>query len=133
MKILVDTSVWSLALRRRAPAHPAAEELKRLIIAGRAAIIGPIRQEILSGIREPRMFEQLRDRLSAFSDEPVLTLDYERAAGIFNACRSKGLQGSNTDFLLCAVCERRRLPLFTTDTDFARYAAIVPLAIHSAT
>jgi predicted nucleic acid-binding protein len=122
MKVLVDTSVWSLALRRRAPAHPAVDELRRLIATGRAAIAGPIRQEVLSGIREQPAFERLRDHLRAFPDEPAQPGDYERAAEFFNACRARGLQGSNTDFLLCALAERHHLPILTTDEDFARYA-----------
>ena len=131
MKVLVDTSVWSLALRRRSPTHQAVDELRRLIVSGRAAIIGPIRQEILSGIRDTGAFERLRDRLGAFQDEPLTTADYERAAGFFNACRAKGLQGSNTDFLLCAVSVRHRMPLLTTDRDFLRYATVIPLALHT--
>ena len=131
MKVLVDTSVWSLALRRRSPTHPAVDELRRLIVAGRAAIIGPIRQEILSGITDAGAFERLRDRLGAFPDEPLTTSDYERAAGFFNACRAKGVQGSNTDFLLCAASIRHRMPLLTTDVDFSRYATVIPLAIHA--
>ena len=122
MKVLVDTSVWSLALRRRAPAHPAVDELRRLIASGRAAIAGPIRQEVLSGIRDDVMFDRLRDHLRAFPDEPAHTADYERAAEFFNICRARGLQGSNTDFLLCALAERHRLPILTTDDDFVRYA-----------
>ncbi len=131
MKVLVDTSVWSLAFRRRAPAHPAVDELRRLIGHGRAAIVGPIRQELLSGIRETGTFEQLRDHLRGFSDEPITEADYERAAECFNACRAKGLQGSNTDFLLCAVAERHKFPIFTTDEDFASYARVLPIAIHN--
>jgi predicted nucleic acid-binding protein len=126
MKVLVDTSVWSLALRRRAPGHPAVDELKRLVASGRAAIAGPIRQEVLSGIRERPAFERLRDHLRAFSDETALPADYERAAEHFNTCRARGLQGSNTDFLLCALAERHRLPILTTDEDFGRYARVLP-------
>ena len=132
MKVLVDTSVWSLALRRRSPAHKSVDELQRLIVAGRAAIIGPIRQEVLSGIRDASAFERLRDRLGAFPDEPLATADYERAAEFFNTCRAKGLQGSNTDFLLCAVSVRHRMPLLTTDEDFSRYAKVIPFALHPA-
>ena len=132
MKVLVDSSVWSLALRRRSPQHPSVDELRRLIVAGRAAIIGPVRQEVLSGIRDADAFERLRDRLGAFPDEPLATSDYEQAAGFFNICRGKGLQGSNTDFLLCAVSVLHRMPLLTTDADFLRYAAVIPLAIHAA-
>ena len=132
MKVLVDTSVWSLAFRRRAPAHAFVDELRRLIINGRAALVGPVRQEVLSGIRDATAFERLRDRLGAFPDEPLTTADYERAAEFFNACRAKGLQGSNTDFLLCAVSARRRMPLLTTDHDFLRYATVLPIAVHQA-
>ena len=132
MKVLVDTSVWSLAFRRRAPAHAFVDELRRLIINGRAALVGPVRQEVLSGIRDLTAFERLRDRLGAFPDEPLTTADYERAAEFFNACRAKGLQGSNTDFLLCAVSARRRMPLLTTDQDFLRYATVLPIAVHQA-
>ena len=131
MKVLVDTSVWSLALRRRSPAHPSVDELRRLIVTGRAAIIGPIRQEVLSGIRDASAFERLRDRLGAFPDEPLTTADYERGAEFFNACRAKGLQGSNTDFLLCAVAVRHHMPLLTTDEDFLSYAKVIPVALHA--
>ena len=131
MKVLVDTSVWSLALRRRSPAHPSVDELRRLIVTGRAAIIGPIRHEVLSGIRDASAFERLRDRLGAFPDEPLTAEDYERAAEFFNTCRAKGLQGSNTDFLLCAVAVRHHMPLLTTDGDFLRYATVIPVALHA--
>jgi predicted nucleic acid-binding protein len=129
MKVLVDTSVWSLALRRRAPAHEAADELARLIVQGRAALIGPIRQELLSGVRDAAGFARLRDHLRAFSDEPVERTDYERAAQHFNTCRTAGIQGSNTDFLLCAVAERHAMPILTTDADFSRYAAVLPIRL----
>ena len=130
MKVLVDTSVWSLALRRRAPADPVVEVLHQLIMAGRAAMVGPVRQEILSGIRDVAAFHRLRDQLAAFPDETIVTADYERAAEFFNACHQKGLQGSNTDFLLCAVSIRHRMPLLTTDDDFPRYAKVIPLVLH---
>ena len=130
MKVLIDTSVWSLALRRRAPADASVEVLRRLIEAGRAAIVGPVRQEILSGIRDEDVFARLRDRLASFPDEPIVTADYEQAAGLFNACRRRGLQGSNTDFLLCALSIRHRMPLLTTDTDFERYARVIPLSLY---
>jgi predicted nucleic acid-binding protein len=131
MKVLVDTSVWSLALRRRAPAHPAVNELRRLVSDGRAAIVGPVRQELLSGIRDRAVFERLRDHLRAFPDEPITSADYERAADCFNRCRTKGIQGSNTDLLLCAVAERYRFPILTTDEDFSRFGRVLPLRLHA--
>lgn len=136
MKVLVDTSVWSLALRRsrRAPprAEPLVDELRSLIQEGRVAMIGPIRQEVLSGVRTAEAFEQLRAHLEPFADEPLETADFERAAEHFNTCRTKGIQGSNTDFLICAVAERRSLPIFTTDADFARFAKLLPIELHGA-
>jgi len=132
VKVLVDTSVWSLALRRRAPAASGAvEEFRRLVIAGRVAVIGAIRQEILSGVRDRAAFEQLRDRLRAFPDQPLGPEDYERAAEHYTTCRAAGIQGSNTDFLICAVSERHALPILTTDVDFKRYAAVLPIALYA--
>ena len=96
-------------------------------------MVGPVRQEILSGIRDAATFQRLRDQLAAFPDETIVTADYERAAEFFNACRQKGLQGSNTDFLLCAVSIRHRMSLLTTDDDFARYARVIPLVLHPRT
>lgn len=131
MKVLVDTSVWSLALRRRARVEePAVQELRSLIDEGRVAMIGPIRQELLSGIRTPESFERLRDHLQPYPDERLETADFERAAEHFNTCRARGVQGSNTDFLICAVAERRNLAILTTDADFSRFAAVLPITLH---
>jgi predicted nucleic acid-binding protein len=134
MKVLVDTSVWSLALRRQGPLNRGAAasvaELRTLIDEGRVALIGPIRQELLSGVRTHEVFARLRDHLRPFTDEPLESEDFERAAEIFNTCRARGVQGSNIDFLICAAAERRRLPILTTDADFARFADILPITIH---
>ena len=136
MRVLVDTSVWSLALRRARrtgiPELAAVDELRSLIDEGRVAMIGPIRQELLSGVRTDTAFEQLRDHLQPFADEPLETADFERAAEHFNTCRAKGIQGSNTDFLICAAAERRGLPILTTDADFVRFARHLPIHLHGA-
>jgi hypothetical protein len=107
-----------------------AEELRRLIAAHVAEIIGPIRQEILSGVREQTQFARLEEHLAPFPDLPLLAEDYVTAAKFFNLCRSKGIQGSNTDFLICAVAVRHDLPIFTTDGDFAQFARCLPIALH---
>ena len=131
MKVLVDTSVWSLALRRRAtPDAPPVQELRSLIEQGRVAMIGPIRQELLSGIRTAEQFERVRLQLRAFTDEPLTIDDAERAADHFKSCRARGVRGSNTDFLICAVAERRNLPILTTDLDFTRFARVLPITLH---
>jgi predicted nucleic acid-binding protein len=135
MTVLVDTPVWSLALRRK-PADLSPSDrvltaaLRELIQDGRAQIVGVIRQELLSGIREEARFAKLRDYLQAF-DEPALTAeDYEDAAWIHNRCRAGGIAGSAIDFLICAVAHRRRWLIFTTDRDFERYRRILDLKLY---
>jgi predicted nucleic acid-binding protein len=131
MNVLVDTSVWSLALRRQAPRSTNVEhELGELIGEGRVLMIGAIRQELLSGIRASDQFKRLRESLRAFADEPLGQEDYEEAASCFNRCRAKGIQGSNTDFLLCAVALRRKVPILTTDDDFQRFAKHLRIELH---
>ena len=131
MNVLVDTSVWSRALRRSAAA-PSSEtaELIELIREGRVAIIGAIRQELLSGIRTAEQYKRLRDRMRAFSDVALDEADYEEAAACFNRCRGKGLQGSNTDFLMCAVSIRLRMAILTTDDDFVGFARVLGFKLH---
>ena len=94
-------------------------------------MIGAIRQEILSGMRASEQYRKLRDRLRAFSDESLDEADYEEAASCFNRCRAKGLQGSNTDFLICAVSMRRKFAILTTDNDFAGFARILGFELHA--
>lgn len=131
MRVLVDTSVWSLALRRdKHVRNPEAEELRRLIAAHVVEIIGPIRQELLSGVRDQPQFYRLETHLMAFADLPLLAEDYVTAAKFFNLCRSRGIQGSNTDFLICAVAVRHDLAVFTTDGDFPRFAKCLPIVLH---
>ena len=133
MNVLVDTSVWSRALRRARRIDDAiAEELAELVREGRVAMMGPIRQELLSGIKVPSHFDRLREHLRAFPDLGLESADYEQAAECFNRGRGRGLQGSNTDFLICAVAARRKLAVFTTDEDFGRFAQVLPLELHAA-
>lgn len=131
MDVLVDTSVWSLAFRRsRAPVDPYATELDYLVREGRAFMIGPVRQEILSGIRDTAQFNLLRDALRAFPDLMINTSDYETAAGFFNRCRARGIQGTHIDFLICAVASARSMTIFTTDRDFESFARILRIRLH---
>lgn len=133
MIVLVDTTVWSLALRRKRPTPKERlliDELAELITEFRAVLIGPIRQEILSGISDERQFDTIRRHLSPFEDLPIAADDYEEAARLFNACRGKGVQGSHVDFLICAVAMRHSVPVFTTDGDFENYARHLDIELH---
>lgn len=131
MKVIVDTSVWSLALRREATQSLApVQELRQLIHDHRVQMIGPIRQEILSGIRSESQFGKLRKHLESFPDLPIQTEDYVTAAQFFNRCRSEGVQGSNTDFLICAVAVRNGSSIFTTDKDFELFSKHLAIVLH---
>lgn len=132
MSVLVDTCIWSLALRRNTPGTQLAhlEEFKELINEARVQLIGPVRQEILSGVKSDRQFEQLKEHLAAFPDIPITTEDFEQAARFFNLARSKGIQGSNTDFLICSVAARHNLSIFTVDQDFELFRTVLPLHLH---
>jgi len=129
--ILVDTCVWSLALRGSAAANSGvAAELTQLINDNQVKIIGAIRQELLSGYSDKQSYEKLRAKLQYFPNEPTLDVDYEAAAEYSNFCRAKGIQGSHTDYLICAVAIRAKLKIFTTDKDFEGYSKHLPLSLY---
>jgi predicted nucleic acid-binding protein len=136
MMVLVDTPVWSLALRRRkseltAPEERRTQALAELIREGRAQMIGAIRQELLSGICEEEQFRRLRDTLRAFEDPSLQAEDYEEAARMNNHCRTRGIAGSAIDFLICGVTCRRGWQIFTTDNDFLRYGEVLPIKLYT--
>jgi hypothetical protein len=136
MMILVDTCVWSVALRRQEKhltreQKQVKQELAELILEGRAQLIGPVRQELLSGIRTDAQYERLRAYLRAFRDPRLTEEDYEEAASTNNRCRAKGVTGSAIDVLICAVAMRREWAVFTTDEDFIRYARCVPVRLYT--
>lgn len=132
MNVLVDTSVWSLALRRKRAVSPEAGELGHLVRESRVEIIGPIRQEILSGIHQRAQFEVLQAKLADFPDIPLRTAHFEMAADFSNQCRKYGIQGSHTDFLICSVAHLEKLSIFSTDADFGHFAKRLPVTLHRA-
>jgi predicted nucleic acid-binding protein len=135
MNTLVDTPVWLLALRRKPAALSEAEqtvvtELSELAKEGRVRMIGPVRQELLSGIKTDAQYEKLRVALQVFPDGPLQTQDYESAAKASNDCRTKGVVVSPVDVLICATALAREWNIFTTDPDFRNYAKILPIRLH---
>ena len=130
MKVLIDTPIWSYALRSQNENYQTEiDQLTSLIQDQRATIIGPIRQEILSGYSDLKKFSILKKKLSYFENTAILDSDYELAAEFSNKCRKNGIQGSHIDFLICAVANRADLPIFTTDKDFNHYQRIVPIKL----
>ncbi len=131
MRVLPDTPIWSAAFRRGEEVGGSyRDEMSKLVNQGLVEIIGPIRQEILSGIRDRPKFEVVRDRLRVFPDLEIGTGDYEEAAAYYNRCRSKGIQGSFTDFLICAVAVRHGIEIFTDDKDFLGYKTVLPIRLY---
>lgn len=134
MQVLVDTSVWSLALRKKTLTRNESslvKELSELIKEQRVEIIGPIRQEVLSGMSDEKKFAILKEKLSAFEDLYLSSSHYETAAEFSNRCRKKGIQGSHTDFLICAAAAGNGMSIFTTDQDFYHYRDYIDIHIHT--
>jgi len=133
MNIIVDTSVWSLAFRKKdltKEETKIVEDLSELVKDLRVVMIGPIRQEILSGISNVTKFEELKERLSVFIDLPIKIPDYELAAQYYNKCRKHGVQGSHIDFLICSVASNGSYPIFTLDNDFRNYKKHIPIELY---
>jgi len=133
--VLVDTSIWSLALRRSKPNEREKQItfiLTNLIREYQVVIIGPIRQELLSGISDLSAFETLKRRMAVFSDYIIQTEDYEQAAEFSNICRKKGIQGSHIDFLICSVAVKNGWDIFTEDQDFLNYQKYLPINFYPA-
>ena len=128
MKVLVDTSVWSLALRHKDESDTV-KKLTDLILSSLVVMIGPVRQELLSGISNGATFDRLKATLDAFDDFPITTHDYVTAARFYNDCRKHGIQGSHTDFLMCAVACNNDLHIYTTDKDFDHFAKHLPIKV----
>ncbi|MBC8554601.1 PIN domain-containing protein [Desulfobacula sp.] len=130
MNVLVDTCIWFHVLRHKKPSSALTEKLKDIIKDSRVVMIGPIRQELLSGISDPSQFKTLKNKLSSFEDIPLLSEYFVKAAEFSNICRKKGVQGSTTDFLICAVSSIQKLEIFTEDNDFLNYKKYLPIHIY---
>jgi predicted nucleic acid-binding protein len=131
MKVIVDTCVWSLSLRRRSAAslknseQQIVAQLRQAIQDGRAAIMGPIRQEILSGIRDKAHFAKTEGLLDPFVDEEIVASDYVEAARLYNLCRDHGVECGSLDILICAVAVRNHYDVLTSDAGLGRCIAVL--------
>jgi predicted nucleic acid-binding protein len=133
MNVLIDTTVWSKAYRRKKRSENdwrIVKELNGILDDYREILAGPIRQEILSGISDKNTFENLRIRFDGFNNYGVQLPDYDLAAEYFNVCQNHGIQGSQVDYLLCAIANRNRWEIFTEDNDFLNYAKYLPIKLY---
>jgi predicted nucleic acid-binding protein len=131
MTLLVDTSVWSLALRRDVEAtEPEVQQLKDALFGSEVIVTtGLVLQELLQGFSDPKAQAQIVERFAAL---PLLQPDRDdhvKAAGLRNACRQGGDQIGTIDALLAQLCVRHHLTLLTTDKDFVHAARHCPLHV----
>lgn len=134
MSLFVDTSVWSLALRRdQASSAPEVQALRLALEGGDDVVMtGLILQELLQGFAGPRARRQIIERFSAL---PMLVpdrQDHVEAADLRNRCRRGGVQIGTIDALFAQICIRHELTLLTTDRDFELAASYCPLSVWKA-
>jgi predicted nucleic acid-binding protein len=132
MRVLVDTSIWSLALRKKTKTveeELIVQQLSKLIRKLHVVMIGPTRQELLSGVSEKQRFELLKETISVFPDFETTTADYETAARFYNECRQNGIQGSHIDFLIGAIASNNDFAIFTLDKDFQNYWRFIAIQL----
>ena len=130
MNTFVDTSVWSLALRRdRPPALPELDELDRVLSTGTVVSTGLVLQELLQGFSRPKAHEEIISRFRALPFVVPDRDDHIAAADLRIKCRRRGVQVGTIDALLAQLCIRHELIMLTTDKDFRAASRIVPVAL----
>lgn len=131
MNFLVDTSVWSLALRRSEPGTEREVARLREALFARESIYttGLILQELLQGFRGPRQRDAILRRFSALPTIAPDRDDHVEAAEVRNRCRQRGVQLGTIDALLAQLAIRHELVLLSTDQDFRHAAAHAPLKV----
>ncbi len=120
MTVFVDTSVWSLALRRdRAVSCPEVETLEKMLSGGESIFTtGLVLQELLQGFEGPKQKNLVIEKFTVLPFIIPDRNDHIEAASLRNQCRKKGLQVGTIDALLAQLCLLRQLPMLTTDADF---------------
>lgn len=124
MMLLVDTSVWSLALRRDVvAAQPEVLYLQQALLGSQAVVTtGFVLQELLQGFSGPKARPQIIDRFSSLPLVQPDRQDHVDAASLRTTCRRGGVQIGTIDALLAQLCIRHHLTLLTTDQDFVHAA-----------
>ena len=131
MTLFVDTSVWSLALRRdKAPEGPEVQRLREALGGGEAIYTtGIVLQELLQGFRGPKAKARIVERFGALAMIVPVRDDYIDAAELRNKCRRHGIQVGTIDALLAQLCIRHKLIMLATDLDFSHMTKWTPLQL----
>lgn len=129
--ILVDTSVWIGFFNKENSS--AAKRLKKLLqTEEELCLIDLILVEILQGLKEDALFEEIKSYLLTFPILRARGLDtFIHAAEIYRLCRGKGRPIKKTiDTIIAAVALENGLELFHQDRDFEQIAACTKLKIY---
>lgn len=131
MTLFVDTSVWSLALRRDQDAAVPQLAALRAALDGDDIVVttGLVLQELLQGFAGPKARSDIIERFAALPIVVPDRQDHIDAAALRNTCRRAGVQLGTIDALIAQLCIRHRLTLLTTDKDFVHAAAHCPLKV----
>jgi predicted nucleic acid-binding protein len=129
--IVIDTPVWSEIFRRPRPDPDVLAHVMQLSDTASACVLGPIRQEVLSGVKSRSDFVSLRTAMRAIPELPIESSDYDDAAEMYNKCRAGGVQGGHVDLLIIAVAVRHGARIYTFDRDFTAYDRLIPVPIHA--
>ncbi len=134
--ILVDSSVWSIVLRRRSRDRNASEQAvyfawREQVISGEAAIVGIIRQEVLSGIASKERFRQIQGQLDAVYELGLDHSVWDQAAQFYSLCAGRGVSPGAVDMTICAAAYLNGCDIFAIDPDFDRYAKVLPISLHA--
>ena len=131
MNVIVDTDVWSEAFRKiEGTKSKHYDELLLLIKEGRVELPGFVKMEVLCGIKHKGLFDKIQKRLSAFKERPLEPDVFVMAAQFLNLCRSKGIQGPNNDFIICAASVYWQLPILSRDKGFEHFRRFLPIELH---
>ncbi len=130
-RLLVDTSVWSLAFRRPIDVHDVHVDALRAALTSNQIVVttGVILQELLQGVSKPRQMLEFSTMFSKLGFVNPDKLTHTSAAEVWTKCRKKGVQLGTVDALLVALCLERELTMLTTDRDFTHASRIVPLRL----
>ena len=130
--IIIDTTIWSKVYWRRKIVDRDKDVIKKVLTildCEKEVLLGPVRQELLSGITCKDTFYDLKIKLYGFNNYEIQLADHDLAAEYCNICHSKGIQGSQTDYLICAVAYRYNFGIFTEDKDFTFYKKYLPIKL----
>jgi predicted nucleic acid-binding protein len=131
--IIIDTTIWSKAYRRKKMSNAdqaVVHELYKILESEEEVLIGAVRQELLSGIANQDISHDLAIKLNGFNNYEAQVADHDLAAEYFTICSQNGIQGSQIDFLICAIAHRYNFQIYTEDKDFNYYKKYFPISLY---